>query len=235
MAIRSFLAMTAAEFAAAKALPEHVAWMSCHFSPYGTGLTNLPASLPPDSLLILNDRIPICGHDPERIAHQLLQAAETTPWQSLLLDFQHSGVEESFRLAEHLVSSLPYPVAVSDGYAKQLDCPVFLSPCPHHVPLSQHILPWQGRELWLDLARNAETIQLTRERTQITPLPFGEIPENSHADKLLHCHYSIETGVDSAHFTLWRTGEDIAALSEEAQSLNIKVLVGLFSELKTMC
>lgn len=235
MAIRSFLAMTAAEFAAAKALPEHVAWMSCHFSPYGTGLTNLPASLPPGSLLILNDRIPICGHDPERIAHQLLQVAETTPWQSLLLDFQRGGVEESFRLAEHLVSSLPCPVVVSDHYAKSLDCPVFLSPCPHHVPLSQHILPWQGRELWLDLAMDVQTIMVTGAGTQILPLPLGEIPEGGHAEAHLHCHYSIETGVDSAHFTLWRTGEDIAALSEEAQSLNIKVLVGLFSELKTMC
>ena len=235
MANRMFLAMTAAEFAAAGTLPEYVAWMACHFSPYGTGLTNLPGSLPPGSLLILNDRIPICGHDPERITGQLLKAAETIPYCGLLLDFQRSGVEESFRLAEHLVSSLPCPVAVSDNYAKHLDCPVFLSPCLHHVPLSQHILPWQGRELWLDLARNAETILLTKDRTQITPLPLGEFPENGHADSLLFCHYSIEAGADSVLFTLWRTKEDIAALSAEAQTLGIRNLVGLFSEFNKTC
>lgn len=233
MAIRPFLAMTAAEFGSAEKHPEHIAWMACHFSPYGTGLTNLPASLPPGSLLILNDRIPICGHDPERIAGQLLKVSEDTSCCGLLLDFQRTGVEESLGLARHLIASLPCPVAVSDCYAAQLDCPVFLSPCPHHVPLSQYILPWQGRELWLDLATNSETILLTRERSWITPLPLGEIPEGGHVDSTLHCHYSIEAGTDSVRFTLWRNREDIAALSEEAQALNIKVLVGLFSELRS--
>ena len=230
MAIRSFLAMTAAEFASAEVLPEHIAWMACHFSPYGTGLTNLPTSLPPGSLLILNDRIPVCGHDPERITGQLLKAAENTPYCGLLLDFQRSGVEESFHLAKHLTSSLPCPVTVSDCYAESLDCPVFLSPCPHHVPLADHILPWQGRELWLDLASNAETVLLTKERSQITSLPLGEIPENGHADSILHCHYSIETGIDSILFTLWRTQEDRGALVKEAAGLGIQNTVSLFLE-----
>ena len=53
--IRLNLAMTAAELGAAP-LPSHPAWMACHFSPYSTGLTNLPPKLPQDSLLILNDR-----------------------------------------------------------------------------------------------------------------------------------------------------------------------------------
>lgn len=230
MANRMFLAMTAAEFAAAGTLPEYIAWMACHFSPYGTGLTNLPGSLPPGSLLILNDRIPICGHDPERITGQLLKAAETIPYCGLLLDFQRSGVEESFRLAEHLVSSLPCPVAVSDNYATHLDCPVFLSPCPHHVPLSEHLTPWKGREIWLDLAINAEAIILTKNRTQIHWLPLGEIPVGGYADTLLNCHYSIDVGADSAEFTLWRTCEDMRTLIEEAVKLGISNTVSLFQE-----
>ena len=230
MANRSFLAMTAAEFTAAQVLPEHVAWMACHFSPYGTGLTNLPAALPPGSLLILNDRIPICGHDPARIAGQLLNTAEAVPCCGLLLDFQRSGVEESFRLAKHLIAALPCPVAVSDCYAQDLDCPVFLSPCPHHVPLSQYIRSWNGRELWLDLASNGETILLTRERARITALPLGEIPPGGHCDSLLHCHYSISVRSDSAQFTLWRTWEDMDALSEEAEKAGIHTLVELYSE-----
>ena len=42
MAIRQYLAMTAAEMTQAGSLPRHAAWMACHFSPYSTGLTNLP-------------------------------------------------------------------------------------------------------------------------------------------------------------------------------------------------
>ena len=47
MAIRQYLAMTAAEMTQAGSLPRHSAWMACHFSPYSTGLTNLPDRLPP--------------------------------------------------------------------------------------------------------------------------------------------------------------------------------------------
>ena len=71
MAIPLYLAMTAREFRICKTVPANMAWMACHFSPYGTGLSNLPTSLPPGSMIILNDRTPICGHDPELIAAQL--------------------------------------------------------------------------------------------------------------------------------------------------------------------
>ena len=47
MAIRPFLAMTAAEIRGTETLPPKTAWMACHFSPYSTGLSNLPKDLPP--------------------------------------------------------------------------------------------------------------------------------------------------------------------------------------------
>ena len=47
MAITPFLAMTAAEFRKKEDLPDKIAWMACHFSPYGLGLSNLPQRLPP--------------------------------------------------------------------------------------------------------------------------------------------------------------------------------------------
>ena len=197
MAIPLFLAMTGAEFASCETLPERIAWMACHFSLYGDELTNLPASLPPDSLLILNDRIPIGSHDREQIAQQLQQAAGALNCRGVLLDFQRPDVAEAKELAAYLVSHLDRPVAVSDLYAKEMDCPVFLSPCPHHVPLSDYLLPWKGRRLWLDLAVDAEVIVLTKSGSQIFPLPLGEVPEGGHADKLLHCHYSIDASVDS--------------------------------------
>ena len=71
MAIPQYLAMTAAEMAGTAPLPRYMAWMACHFSPYSTGLTNLPAKLHQGSLLILNDRTPIHCHDPERVCREL--------------------------------------------------------------------------------------------------------------------------------------------------------------------
>jgi len=233
MATHPYLAMTAAEFAAARPLPEKIAWMACHFSPYGTGLSNLPPALPEGSLLILNDRIPICDHDSIRIADQLAQTANVLNCSGILLDFQKPEDPALCDLAAHLIDSLSCPVAVSEEYAHGCDCPVFLSPCPHHTPLQEHIEAWNGRELWLDLAVDAETITLTKKGAVILPLPLGETSENGHWDKGLHCHYSIESGADFARFTLWRTREDLEALAQEAERLGIHTLVGLYQELKS--
>lgn len=232
MKIRRYLAMTAAEIASFPTPLEKCAWMACHFSPYGTGLSNLPPALPRDSILILNDRIPICGHDPERIAAQLRQTVDALGCDSVLLDFQQENVAELAELASHLTAMLPCPTAVSDRYAGELDCPVFLSPCPHHEPLWEHLSRWKGREIWLDLAVDAETIILTKKGSSILPLPLGEFPPGGHREKTLHCHYSIETGADVARFTLWRTREDLEALAQEAEKLGITTLIGLHQEWK---
>lgn len=230
MAIPRFLAQTSAEFAAANLFPDRVGWMACHFSPYGTGLTNLPPSLPSGSLLILNDRIPMAGHDPEIIVGQLRQAVDALDCYGILLDFQRKGFDEARQLAAALTASLPCPVAVSQVYAEDTDWPVFLSPCPHHVSLEDHIAPWKGQRLWLDLAVNTEVIILTKSGSQILPLPLGAVPESGHAENLLHCHYSIETCADSVQFTLWRTKADLEALAQEAETLGVEILVGLYAE-----
>ena len=230
MEIGPYLAMTAAEFAASQQLPSKIAWMACHFSPYGTGLSNLPPALPSGSLLILNDRVPLWGHDPGRITAQLDQAVETLDCSGLLLDFQQQDNMETKAMAEFLISSLPCPVAVSEICAEGLDCPVFLSPCPHHTHLKEHMAPWAGREVWLDLAVDAETISLTKDGCTVFPLPMGEIPEGGFCDEALHCHYRTEVGEDFARFTLWRTREDLRALAREAEELGVKSMVGLWQE-----
>ena len=71
MALTLYLAMTAAELQNCRQIPEHIAWMACHFSPYSSGISNVPVQLPAGSVLILNDRIPPQGHDPELVARQL--------------------------------------------------------------------------------------------------------------------------------------------------------------------
>ena len=231
MAIPLFLAQTSAEFHASQKLPGAVAWMACHFSPWGSGLSNLPPALPEGSLLILDDRIPPSGHDPERITQQLLEAMKAMSFEGVLLDFQRPHCDEIPALVAHLTASLPCPVVVSDLYAKDPDCPVFLSPCPHHVALEDHFAPWNGRRVWLDLAVDAETITVTKTGSRIFPMPLGEIPEGGHGDRLLSCHYAMETGSESVRFTLWRTVEDLAALAKAAEGLGAEALVGLYCEL----
>ena len=231
MEIRHYLALTAAEFLSVSEIPAHCAWMACHFSPYGTGLSNLPDSLPDGAALMLNDRIPFCGHDPKRIADQLAQAADALGYSALLLDFHQENIPELKELCAYLTHALPCSTVVSDTYAADLGCPVFLQPCPHHLLLEDHIAPWKNRELWLDLAINGEHICLTEAGAVICPMPMGEIPETGFADPLTHCHYAIETGTDSARFRLWRTAEDLQKLKEAAIALGITRFAGLYQEM----
>lgn len=231
MAIRRYFAMTAAEIRGNPLLPPGTAWMACHFSPYGTGLSNLPRDLPPDSLLILNDRTPIHGHDPERIAGQLAELLEALDCRGLLLDFQRPGVEETAALAGHLVKTLPCPVAVSDLYARELNCPVFLSPVPADMALGDYLAPWQGREVWLDLALDGEVITLTEEGAAAAPQLPGTVLEGGLREETLHCHYQIALSDSAANFSLWRTAEDLERLLAEAEELGVTTAVGLYQEL----
>lgn len=231
MAIRPFLAMTAAEIRGTKALPPKTAWMACHFSPYSTGLSNLPKKLPPGSMVILDDITPIHGHDSEAIAAQLLQRLDTLDCSGVLLDFQRPGYEEAGLLAEHLSEALPCPVGVSALYAKALNAPVFLPPAPPDVGLADYLSSWKGREIWLELALGGETITLTPTGAETSPLPPAVQFTDGHRDDGLHCHYQIHTEADRACFTLFRTPEDLDALLAEAESLGVTTAVGLYQEL----
>ena len=126
MAIRPFLAMTAAEIAGNSALPERIAWMACHFSPFGLGLSNLPKELPPGSLLMVDDITPIHGHDPQIILEQLSFCAENLKCSGIVLDFQRPDCEETSSLVNMLTQILPCPVAVSHFYANEGTSPVYL-------------------------------------------------------------------------------------------------------------
>ena len=100
MALPLYLALTMAEFHNCSRLPEHAAWMACHYSPYGLGLSNLPRELPERGMLILNDRTPAQGHDPERILRQLTELAEILHYKYILLDFQRPDSPENAAVAK---------------------------------------------------------------------------------------------------------------------------------------
>ena len=229
MGIPHYLAMTAAEFRGCAQLPAHAAWMACHFSPYGTGLTNLPASLPEGSLLILNDRTPVHGHNAGRIFDQLTGAIEVLKSSGLLLDLQR-GSEEAPAIVQRLLA-LPCPVIVSDTYARELDCPVFLPPVPLRKTVEEHIEKWKGREIWLDTALDGEVVTVTEKGSTAAPLPLGETPECPLTDKELHCRYRIDLTNDRARFTLRRTLEDIENQLADAEKYHITAAVGLWQEL----
>ena len=229
MAIERYLAMTGAEMASAAALPKKTAWMACHFSPYSTGLCNFPAALPKESLLILNDRTPICGHDPERVCRELKETISKLNCVGLLVDFLNPPNRESLALTSYLAANLPVSLGLPPEYAAA-GCAVFVPAVPTLTPVSQYLSRWQGQEIWLELALGGQTVALKADGAH-----FGEnrFPRKGiiHADDALHCHYVIEEQQDAFIFHTWRTTEDLDALLEDAGQ--IKLAVGLYQELAT--
>lgn len=227
MAIERYLAMTGAEMASAAALPKKTAWMACHFSPYSTGLCNFPAALPKESLLILNDRTPICGHDPERVCRELKETISKLNCSGLLVDFLNPPNRESLALTRYLAANLPFSLGLPPEYAAE-GCAVFVPAVPTLTPVSQYLSRWQGREIWLELALGGQAVALKADGAH-----FGEnrFPRKGiiHTDDALHCHYVIEEQQDAFIFHTWRTAEDLDALLEDAGQ--IKFAVGLYQEL----
>lgn len=231
MALPLYLAMTAAEISRAADLPAKTAYMACHFSPYATGLSGFPDSLPTGSMLIVNDRTPIQGHDPQLIARQLQSATQALEVDAVLLDFQRPGNPETTAVTEAILATLSCPVGVSEYYAKGLDCAVFLAPPALDCLLKKHISVWKGRELWLEAALDSACITLTEEGSRYTPLFPPETPQPSHHEPQLHCRYHISLTDNTACFTLFRTPQDLSSLLEEASRLGVTRAVGLYQEL----
>lgn len=227
MAIERYLAMTGAEMASAAALPKKAAWMACHFSPYSTGLCNFPSALPKGSLLILNDRTPICGHDPERVCRELKETISKLNCTGLLVDFLNPPNRESLALTSYLAANLPVSLGLPPEYAAA-GCAVFVPAVPTLTPVSQYLSRWQGQEIWLELALDGQAVTLKADGAH-----FGEnrFPRKGiiHTDDALHCHYVIEEQQDAFIFHTWRTAEDLDALLEDAGQ--IKFAVGLYQEL----
>ena len=231
MALPIYLAMTAWEMGH-RQMPPHCGWMACHFSPYTQGLSNLPQQLPEKSLLILNDRIPPWKHDPELIADQVRQMVETLSPTGILLDFQRPYMKELAAVINK-IAELPYPVAVTEPYAKDCDCAVFLPPAPLHRPLQQTLSAWEGRRIWLEIGTAGLTMTLTRSGCKLMQEDI-QLGAPSFSDPELHCHYSIALQEDQAVFSLTRTPDDILSLLQEAEVLGVTLATGLYQELSSV-
>ena len=228
MGISRYLAMTAAEMATfSLQKDEKSAFMACHFSPYGKGLSNFPTSLPPDAMLILNDQMPFCDHDPQRIVEELAEVVERFSCGCVLLDFERADFPKTRALCQLLLSHIPCPVGVAAIYGKDLDCPVFLPPMPLDVTLEEYLAPWQDREVWLDIAPEAACVSVTKEGSTYASLPESFPQVDAFEDKALHCYYKAEILEDRIDFHLWRNWESQIL---EADRLGVSKCVGLYQQ-----
>ncbi len=230
-----YLAMTGSELSRCESIPAHPVWMACHFSPYGTGLSNCPRQLPKGSLIMVNDRTPVHGHDPAVIVRQLHTTVEQLEPEGIVLDLQRPDIPETAAIVKELEHGLSCPVAVSEAYAHLTEGPVFLSPPPLDVPLSQHIAPWAGRALWMEAALEGLALILTPQGCELQPLSPADLPKPIHTDHQLHCDYHIQCAENAVRFTLMRTPDHLRSLLDEAANLGIQKFIGLHQQLHPYC
>lgn len=231
MALPFYLALTDWEFQHCTALPEHTAWMACHFSSRSDGLSNIPKHLPEQALLMVNDQFPPDGHDPVRIARQLANAVEQLSAIGVVLDLQRPESEETAAIASQIQQTLPCPIAVTPAYWKPNYGAVFLPPVPVNVPLSDYLKPWQGTDIWLEAEKPGIQFTLTEngcKKEVLSDAPSEPVLEDAD----LCCHYQITVSQDRAVFSLYRTKEDQHALLSKAKAFGVSVAVGLYQEFR---
>lgn len=222
-----FLAQTEREMA--EFLPQKLAYMALHFSPYNAGLTNAPKRLPEHSILLLDDSMQLSHHDANLVTQQLNDLVKQFAVGAVLLDFQgeHSGNAE--KMVSSILQALPCPVAVTETYAKIFRCPVFLSPPPVNKPLSSYLSPWHTQDVYLEIG--SDTMQFTVTEKGCSAVTLPNVHNLPLQDKRLHCHYNVVVKNDRAVFTINRTHTDLAELATEAYGLGVKAVVGLYQEL----
>ena len=127
------------------------------------------------------------------------------------------------------MSALPVPVGTTPEYAQDTNSAVFLPPLPLTASLSGHLAPWQGREIWLELAFLGQQFSVTETGCSITSLssPLKNAPFYDHK---AFCHYHIEESEDGVLFRLHRTQEDYILFLQEAAKMGVCGATGLFQE-----
>ena len=219
---RVFLAVSGA----VQEFPKRTAYMACHFSAGGAGLSNMPRALPKGSILLLDDSMPVQGHDPKIVVRQLKEAVDKFSLRAVLLDLQRPPTEEARKMVAAILENCPW-AAVTPAYAKE-DSAVFLPPPPVNKTLAEHLKPW--KKVFLELASEGSEITVTKDGSRFSSAcPTAPLPLS---DNRLHCHYSVKVFPGKAVFTLGRTREDLAALAKEAEGLGVLGTVGLYQELQ---
>lgn len=229
-----YMALTGQEYkTVTKNRPKYTAWMSCHFSGFDDGLSNLPNKLDDDSILILDDSIPICDHSVKNISEQLQEILSENQVRGVLLDFQRPYSESLFYMTRTLQKALPCPVAAPPEYAAESPHPVFLPPVPHYQSVSSYLQKWEGREIWLEFSSACASYCLT------TSGFYAAGDECTQSSKTFSCpschsHYHIHTLKDSAKFCFSRTVEDLQEMIRACSQWGVEVCIGLYQELEQL-
>lgn len=227
-----YLAVTTGEME--EFLPKKTAFLSCHFSSSGQGLSNIPQRLPENSLLLLDDSMPLCGHDPAVVVKQLQDLVKDFSVNAILLDFQGEKTEQLQTMAQEILRGVPCPVAATEWYAKNLGCPVFLSAPPADSTLEKHLKRWLKQGVFMEIAPCGAKMEVTENGCKKEHFPFANAENLPLYNGKLRCHYDVEVFPDRAVFTLGRTKDDLAALADEAAKLGVLGTVGLYQELKKL-
>ena len=222
-----YLAMTAAEFCNTDPLPHPLAWMACHFSPYAKGLSNIPNHLPQDSMLILNDRIPVDGHCPDQIVKELTDLVQRLDIKNLLLDLQRPENNLTRTIVEEIVATLPCTVGISHHYALEGQ-PVFVPPIPQDIPPEKYLQSWENHKIWLEIAADPLCLELTDEGCRIIEANQS-FAATEHWEESLRCHYKIQTTEDRIRFLLYRKAQELDSF---LTGLNIDCAIGLYQQFR---
>lgn len=230
MAVSIYLATTAGEMDACSPLFYPCAWMGCYFSPTDTGLANIPARLPAESLLTVNDRYPIRDHDPKRIVSQLCQAVSRLQPRGVILDLQRPASPVSQALVREICRKLDRPTGVTPPYLGCGESAVFLPPIPPDRLPEEQLMPYRGRQIWLELCFCPKSLTLTPEGCSVRQEPLT-LPRRVFYDPRLYCHYQHRVQGKQAEFLLYRTWEDTRRLLEFTEKLGVTRAVGLYQQL----
>ena len=204
--------------------------MGCSFCSYSPGLNNLPEELPEGSLLVVSDQVPPQSHDPEYISQQLNHYIRERSLKGMILDFQRPYDPKTAEIVLALQDTLPCPVAVTPGYLKDWKGAVFLPPIPVNESVTDHLRPYDGRDIWLELDGAGTEFIVTS--AGCTRQPYTQhLREPIFYDEAICCHYDIQVFPDNATFRLVRTWEDQKNLVEAAQAMGVRLAIGLYQEL----
>ena len=227
MVLPLYLAMMDREMQDSPTLPPHIARMGCTFDPDGPGLLGLPEAIPPDGMLLVDDRHPVGNHDPALVAQALAETVDRLGIDGILLDFERPPTSPSLAMAACIAQALPCPVGMPPAYGAALDSPLFLSPCPPHVPMEEYLKPWHHREIWMEARMLRQTITVTPEGTVYgIPSPADNLT-GGYFDNLLRCQCITKITDDNVIFTLYDTPE---TLRKKWNHPTISRAIGLYQD-----
>lgn len=234
MSIPLYLAMTAADFFRCAEIPPHIAWMSLHFSPSGLGLSNLPAVLPPGSMVILDDQIPWNGHSSEQVCRELRGLLNTRKIHSLLLDFERPPRPETLSLAQRILSlckEIGCSVGLPRSYRTTGEGALFLPPLPCDFPPDK--LSSEADEVWLEVAPTGLTADILPNQVLLeesAPIPLSGVPV--FTDPTLHCCYSSIPTSQGVRIRLFDTKETIQRKAPIWEKRGVTRLIGIYGLLR---